>query len=55
MKGFRGYERYFYINNCQNCKWDNEDADPTCKILIKIMEGGKPPSKCGEFRRKKNE
>lgn len=25
--------------NCSNCKFDNEDNDPVCDILIKILEG----------------
>ena len=52
MKGFRGYERYFYINNCQDCKYDNEDADATCEILKKIMEGVRAPSKCKKLKRR---
>jgi hypothetical protein len=52
IKSLSVYGKNFYERNCKNCKWDNnKDADPTCKILIKIMEGGKPPSKCEEFRR----
>lgn len=43
--------KLFYVIFCKNCILENEDNDPVCEILIKILEGGQPPFKCEKYKR----
>lgn len=42
----------FYEKYCKNCRLEeNPEADPICKDLENMMEGGKTPSECEKFKR----
>lgn len=46
------YGKRFYNRFCENCIHDiNKDAEPTCKLLEQILEGGKTPSECEKYKR----
>jgi len=42
--------------NCSDCQFENEDNDPNCQILIKILDGAELKSLvCKNYKKKRRD